>query len=106
MVKSYDIGGNHFRVSGMNKSHSFTNCTLRLHQPLIVFVFIVLLCLARVFDYFDNGMMEEVQHRLFQTMSVTNGANEGIIFKGRSIGRRVTANGSVELLVRWTPDDM
>lgn len=51
-------------------------------------------------------MMEELQHRLLQTVSITNGIDEKIIFNGRSIGRRVTANGSIELLIRWSPNDM
>lgn len=59
-----------------------------------------------MFDYFDNGVMEELQHRLLQTVTITNGLNGAITFKGRSVGRRVTANGSVELLVRWDPSDM
>lgn len=59
-----------------------------------------------MFDYFDNGVMEELQHRLLQTVSITNGIDEKIVFKGRSIGRRVTATGSIELLIRWSPNDM
>lgn len=59
-----------------------------------------------MFDYFDNGVMEELQHRLLHTVTITNGLSEAITFKGRSIGRRVTANGSVELLIKWTPNDM
>lgn len=61
---------------------------------------------ARMFDYFDNGVMEELQHRLLHTVTITNGVSEAITFKGRSIGRRVTATGSVELLIKWTPNDM
>lgn len=61
---------------------------------------------ARMFDYFDNGVMEELQHRLLHTVTITNGLSEAITFKGRSIGRRVTANGSVELLIKWAPNDM
>lgn len=61
---------------------------------------------ARMFDYFDNGVMEELQHRLMHTVTITNGVSGAITFKGRSVGRRVTANGSVELLVKWTPSDM
>lgn len=59
-----------------------------------------------MFDYFDNGVMEELQHRLLHTVTITNGLSEAITFKGRSIGRRVTATGSVELLIKWTPNDM
>lgn len=59
-----------------------------------------------MFDYFDNGVMEELQHRLLHTVTITNGVSEAITFKGRSIGRRVTATGSVELLIKWTPNDM
>lgn len=59
-----------------------------------------------MFDYFDNGVMEELQHRLLHTVAITNGVSEAITFKGRSIGRRVTATGSVELLIKWSPNDM
>ncbi|XP_031616661.1 zinc finger protein jing homolog isoform X1 [Contarinia nasturtii] len=61
---------------------------------------------ARMFDYFDNGVMEELQHRLLHTVTITNGLSEAITFKGRSIGRRVTATGSVELLIKWSPNDI
>ncbi|XP_055313406.1 zinc finger protein jing isoform X2 [Sitodiplosis mosellana] len=61
---------------------------------------------ARMFDYFDNGVMEELQHRLLHTVTITNGVSEAITFKGRSIGRRVTATGSVELLIKWSPNDI
>lgn len=59
-----------------------------------------------MFDYFDNGVMEELQHRLLQTVTITNGLDGTMTFKGRSIGRRVTATGSVELLIKWNPSDM
>lgn len=59
-----------------------------------------------MFDYFDNGVMEELQHRLLKTANLTNCLNGTITFNGRSIGRRVTATGSVELLVKWNPCDM
>lgn len=59
-----------------------------------------------MFDYFDNGVMEELQHRLMHMVSMTNGQNEAITFNGRSVGRRVTSTGSVELLIRWNPNDM
>lgn len=71
-----------------------------------VFFFLSNIATARMFDYFDNGVMEELQHRLLHTVTITNGLSEAITFKGRSIGRRVTANGSVELLIKWNPSDM
>lgn len=89
---------NHFRVS-VKRIGNMTD-----DDMLIILIFWNFS--ARMFDYFDNGVMEELQHRLLHTVTITNGLSEAITFKGRSIGRRVTANGSVELLITWTPNDM
>lgn len=59
-----------------------------------------------MFDYFDNGVMEELQHRLMHTVTLINGPNAAVTFKGHSIGRRVNAKGSVEHLIKWNPCDM
>lgn len=59
-----------------------------------------------MFDYFDTGVMEELQHRLLHTATLINGSNQSISFKGNIIGRRVTAKGTVEHLVKWNPRDM
>lgn len=97
MVNGFGIDVNHslvnayFFYSSMNGT--LTECS-------------ILYFTARMFDYFDNGVMEELQHRLLQTVTITNGLNGSITFNGRSVGRRVTATGSVELLIKWNPSDM
>lgn len=92
-----DIDDNHFPVSFISgKANSYGNLINRIFMAIS----------ARMFDYFDNGVMEELQHRLLHTVNITNGLSEAITFKGRSIGRRVTATGSAELLITWTPSDM
>lgn len=59
-----------------------------------------------MFDYFDNGIMEVLQHRLLHTVTLLNGPNGSVSFKGNTIGRRVTAKGTVEHLVKWNPREM
>lgn len=59
-----------------------------------------------MFDFFDNGVMEGLQHRLNHTGLIANGPNGSVNFKGRSVGRRVTTIGNVEILVKWNPSDM
>lgn len=59
-----------------------------------------------MFDFFDSGVMEGLQHRLNHTGSIANGPNGSVMFNGRSVGRRVTTTGNVEILVKWSPNDM
>lgn len=61
---------------------------------------------ARMFDFFDGGIMEGLQHRLEHTGTIANGPNGSINFKGQSVAKRVTATGTVEYLIRWNPCDM
>lgn len=59
-----------------------------------------------MFDFFDSGIMEGLQHRLEHTGTIANGPNGSITFKGTSVAKRVTATGNVEVLIRWNPSDM
>lgn len=59
-----------------------------------------------MFDFFDGGIMEGLQHRLEHTGTIINGPNGSINFKGASVAKRVTATGNVEILIRWSPNDM
>lgn len=96
MENACDIDVNHFPVS-LQINLAFIQI-LRLSFDIIF--------TARMFDYFDNGVMEELQHRLMHTVSLINNQNGSITFKGRSIGRRVTAKGTVEHLIKWNPYEM
>ncbi|CAD7012724.1 unnamed protein product [Ceratitis capitata] len=60
---------------------------------------------ARMFDFFDTGIMEGLQHRLRQISILTNGTN-AITFSGQSMMRRKTLQGSYESFVRWTPREI
>lgn len=59
-----------------------------------------------MFDYFDNGVMEVLQHRLVCTEQTASGDQGAVVFVGQPHARRVTATGCVEHLVSWTPADM
>lgn len=59
-----------------------------------------------MFDYFDAGIMEILQHRLAHTAAATSGTGEAVIFTGRQMARRVTPTGIIELLIQWSPGNM
>ncbi|XP_059621671.1 zinc finger protein jing homolog [Phlebotomus argentipes] len=57
---------------------------------------------ARMFDFFDSGIMESLQHRLLISSAVTSGPDGSVVFHGKKIGCRVTPKGT-EFYVSWTP---
>lgn len=59
-----------------------------------------------MFDFFDSGVMEGLQHRLLVTGAIATGPGGSIQFKGRPLARRTTAAGITEILTRWFPSDM
>lgn len=59
-----------------------------------------------MFDYFDGGIMEGLQHRLMITSSIAKGQKGAIHFVGCQRGRRTTLSGMVEILIKWNPSDM
>lgn len=73
---------------------------------MLIYVCLFFVFAARMFDFFDSGVMEGLQHRLNHTGTIANGPSGSINFKGRSVGRRVTTSGHVEILVKWCPNDM
>ncbi|GAB0095607.1 hypothetical protein DMENIID0001_110050 [Sergentomyia squamirostris] len=58
---------------------------------------------ARMFDYFDSGIMEGLQHRLTISSAVTSGPDGSVLFQGRKLGRRVAPSGITQIYVSWTP---
>lgn len=59
-----------------------------------------------MFDYFDNGTMEMLNHRLIHMETTANGNGGSISFTGRPTAKRITPTGTTELLIKWTPCDM
>lgn len=58
---------------------------------------------ARMFDFFDAGIMEGLQHRLGASSQV---ATEGMLqLRGRVLARR-THKGNTEVYAEWTPANM
>ncbi|KAH8372998.1 hypothetical protein KR009_009621, partial [Drosophila setifemur] len=60
---------------------------------------------ARMFDFFDTGIMEGLQHRLRQISTLTNGA-QAIEFQGQCLMRRRNSLGRYECFVRWSPREI
>ncbi|KAH8389986.1 hypothetical protein KR200_004819 [Drosophila serrata] len=60
---------------------------------------------ARMFDFFDTGIMEGLQHRLRQISTLTNGA-QAIEFQGQCLMRRRNVQGGYECFVRWSPREI
>lgn len=62
---------------------------------------------ARMFDFFDAGIMEGLQHRLGASSQV---AGDGMLqLRGRELARRTVKSASgaaVEVYVEWTPANM
>lgn len=61
---------------------------------------------ARMFDYFDGGIMEGLQHRLLITNQIASSQKGAIHFVGCQQARRTTLAGVVEILVKWNPSDI
>lgn len=61
---------------------------------------------ARMFDFFDTGVMEGLQHRLHIAGQIACGTNGMVTFKGRPMAKRVTTEGVNEILVKWNPCDI
>lgn len=56
-----------------------------------------------MFDFFDSGIMEGLQHRLGVSSQI---ANDGLLhLRGRELARRAM-NGATEVYVEWTPANM
>lgn len=73
---------------------------------------IVSLVTARMFDFFDAGIMEGLQHRLV-TMTekrtlgeVSKSPGDTVTLQSRVLARRVEADGSRKVLLRWYPPDV
>ncbi|KAM7344885.1 AE binding protein 2 jing isoform 3-T5 [Cochliomyia hominivorax] len=60
---------------------------------------------ARMFDFFDAGIMEGLQHRLRQISTLTNGCNS-ITFQGQCIMKRKNFAGNIECFVQWSPREI
>ncbi|XP_014605405.1 PREDICTED: zinc finger protein jing homolog [Polistes canadensis] len=67
---------------------------------------------ARLFDYFDSGVMEGLQHRLFElAKSRTQGRlaetpGDSMALTSQVLARRVEMDGKVKVLLRWYPQDI
>lgn len=67
---------------------------------------------ARIFDYFDSGVMEGLQHRLLQlAKSRTQGRlaetpGNSMALTSQVLARRVELDGKTKVLLRWYPPDI
>ncbi|XP_033342127.2 AE binding protein 2 jing [Megalopta genalis] len=67
---------------------------------------------ARLFDYFDSGVMEGLQHRLLQmAKSRTQGRlaetpGNSMALTSQVLARRVELDGKTKVLLRWYPPDI
>ncbi|KYN39697.1 Zinc finger protein jing like protein, partial [Trachymyrmex septentrionalis] len=67
---------------------------------------------ARLFDYFDSGVMEGLQHRLLElATSRTQGRlaetpGNSMALTSQVLARRVEMDGKTKVLLRWYPQDI
>ncbi|ENN71323.1 hypothetical protein YQE_04427, partial [Dendroctonus ponderosae] len=66
---------------------------------------------ARMFDFFDGGIMEGLQYKLMcmtqaRTLGQISGHGELIHLQNQIVARRTDSVGNRELLVRWHPVDV
>ncbi|XP_024887075.1 zinc finger protein jing-like [Temnothorax curvispinosus] len=67
---------------------------------------------ARLFDYFDSGIMEGLQHRLLElATSRTQGRlaetpGNSMVLTSQVLARRVELDGKRKVLLRWYPQDI
>lgn len=67
---------------------------------------------ARMFDFFDAGIMEGLQHRLVCTeetrtagdLQSTTGCS--VTLTNRVLARRIEPNGQAKLLLHWYPTNV
>lgn len=73
-------------------------------------IFIYFCVSARMFDYFDSGIMEGLQHRLLDvTEKITRGNVEtapanAVLLQSKVLARRVELDGKTKVLLRWFPE--
>jgi zinc finger protein AEBP2 len=66
---------------------------------------------ARLFDYFDTGIMERLRHQLVDSqqsetrLGLSPLANS-LTVSSQVIARRLDRNGKTRVLVRWTPEEL
>ncbi|GLH00272.1 Zinc finger protein jing homolog [Gryllus bimaculatus] len=67
---------------------------------------------ARMFDYFDSGIMEGLQHRLMNMTEkrtlgdVASAPGNTISLHSKVMARRVEPSGKTKVLLRWYPEDI
>ncbi|KAJ9601179.1 hypothetical protein L9F63_000647 [Diploptera punctata] len=67
---------------------------------------------ARMFDYFDAGIMEGLQHRLISMSemrtqgNIATAAGNTVSLHSKVLARRVEPDGRMRILVRWYPEDI
>lgn len=65
-----------------------------------------------MFDFFDAGIMEGLQHRLIYTEEKRTGgdilssAGHTISLTSRILAKRVEPNGDTKILLRWHPPNV
>lgn len=82
-----------------------TSPPITLMDRHLIVLFIFLISIARMFDFFDAGIMEGLQHRLRQISTLTNGCNS-ITFQGQCIMKRKAVGGKTQCYVQWSPREM
>lgn len=67
---------------------------------------------ARIFDYFDPGVMEGLQHRLLELAKtrtqghLAEAPGNSMILTSQVLARRVELDGKTRVLLRWYPHDI
>ncbi|XP_011503553.1 PREDICTED: zinc finger protein jing [Ceratosolen solmsi marchali] len=67
---------------------------------------------ARIFDYFDSGVMEGLQHRLLELAKMrTRGKlaetpGDSMTLTSQVLAKRVEMDGKIRVLLRWYPQDI
>ncbi|KAK4012258.1 putative Zinc finger protein AEBP2 [Daphnia magna] len=66
---------------------------------------------ARLFDFFDSGVMERLRHQLINSRTTHNQigvscVTNDLTVHSQVIARRLDANGKSRVLLRWTPQDV
>ncbi|XP_068085999.1 uncharacterized protein jing isoform X2 [Anabrus simplex] len=67
---------------------------------------------ARMFDYFDSGIMEGLQHRLINMTAkrthgdIASAPGNTVTVYSKVMARRVETDGKTSVLLRWFPEDI
>ena len=107
----------HFTESSTSSAHSGPRKSIegaparkRLKRAGVKLKFRQLPFSARIFDFFDAGMMSGIRHQVAAmektSLKMFNMRNDSIEFRSKAISIRKDENGIRKVQLKWIPEDL